>query len=412
MAPHLPDPPVGRVLVIGAGKAAAAMARAAEDHYRGTPAWDRLRGAVVTRYGHGEPTERVEVAEAGHPVPDDAGVAATRRILELVTGAGDGDVVVALISGGGSALLTLPQGIDLAAKRALTERLLASGATIQEMNTVRRHVSAVKGGHLAAAAHPARLVALVVSDVVGDDPATIASGPTVPDPTTFADALTVLDRYQIDARATRAYLERGAAGAVPETPKPGDPRLAHAITHLIASNQQSLEAASSVLRAAGYAPVVLASGITGEAREAGAVHAAIAAQVAAHGQPLAAPCALLSGGETTVTVRSGGGRGGRNAEFALGLALALPPGLLDGGHVHALAADTDGIDGTEDNAGVFVDRWLFANQERRAAREALGANDAWSVFSAADALLVTGPTRTNVNDLRIVLIEAGEMGAA
>ena len=393
--------------MIGAGKAAAAMARAVEDRYRGTSAWKRLTGVVVTRYGHAEPTERVEVVEAAHPVPDEAGATATRRVLELAAGAEEGDLVVALISGGGSALLTQPQGIDLAAKRALTEGLLASGATIQEMNTVRRHVSAVKGGGLAAAAHPARLLALVISDVVGDDLAAIASGPTVPDPTTFGEALAVLDRYQIDAPPARAHLQRGVSGDVPETPKAGDPRLARAATHLIASNQQSLEAAASVLRDAGYPPTILASGITGEARDVGAVHAAIAAQVAVHGQPLAAPCALLSGGETTVTVRSGGGRGGRNAEFALGFALALPPGLLDGGRIRALAADTDGIDGTEDNAGALVDEALFARQERRVAREALRRNDAWSAFSAADALLTTGPTRTNVNDLRIVLVEAG-----
>lgn len=408
LADRMPDPPKGRVVVVGAGKAAASMARAVEDAYRGGPAWSRVQGLVVTRYGHGEPTERIEVAEAAHPVPDAAGVVATQRILELVAGAGEDDLVIILISGGGSALLSAPRGIDLEQKRTLTERLLASGATIQEMNVVRKHLSDVKGGRLALAAQPAQVRAYVISDVVGDDLAAIASGPTVPDPSTFGEALAILDRYDIEAPGARAHLKRGADGDVPETPKPGTGALSHVRTDLVASNQQSLEAAAAVLEAAGYPAHVLASGITGEARSVGQVHAAIAAQVLERGQPVAAPCALLSGGETTVTVRGGGGRGGRNSEFALGFALALPESVADTDRVHALAADTDGIDGSEDNAGAFVGPTLFRSWSRREARAALDRHDSYGVFAGAGMLLETGPTRTNVNDLRIVLVDGGE----
>lgn len=410
LAERLPDPPNGDLIVVGAGKAAATMARAVESRYRNGPAWSRLRGLVVTRYGHAGlnagDTEKIDVAEAAHPVPDAAGVEATERILELVAGAGAEDVVLVLVSGGGSALLTAPRGIDLGQKKALTQKLLASGATIQEMNIVRKHLSAVKGGRLAAAAHPAAVIAWVVSDVVGDDLAAIASGPTVADPSTYADALAVLDRYGIEAPEARAHLAAGRDGHEDETPKPGSESLAHASTHLIATNQRSLEAAAEVVRAGGFAPIVLASGITGEARVAGAMHAAVIEQIARHGQPVAAPCAVLSGGETTVTVHGEGGRGGRNSEFALGFALALPEDLLDDGRIYGLAADTDGVDGSEDNAGVFVGPDVFATTARPEARSALERNDSYPVFAAAGMLLETGPTGTNVNDLRVMLVSA------
>ena len=360
---------------------------------------------MVTRYGHGGDTERIVVEEARHPVPDAAGVTATERILDLVSRAGADDLVIALVSGGGSALLSAPQGVDLEDLQALTRRLLESGASIQEMNVVRKHLSRVKGGRLAVAAAPAAVLALVISDVVGDDLAAIASGPTVPDPSTYRDAVDVLERYRLDVPGVLAHLQAGAAGDHPETPKPDDARFERVDTRIVASNQQSLHAAARVCAEAGYRTAVLASGITGEARVAGEVLAAIAEQVVRHGEPFAPPVALLSGGETTVTVRGSGGRGGRNGEFALGFALALPEAVLDDGRIVALAADTDGIDGTEENAGAFVSAALLHGTDRRAARHALDANDAYGVFQSAGLLHVTGPTRTNVNDLRIVLVE-------
>jgi hydroxypyruvate reductase len=396
VAPHLPSPPKGRTIVVGAGKAAAKMARAVEDHWPGP-----LAGLVVTRYGHGVPCDRIEVVEAAHPVPDAAGQQAAARILAMVQGLSAEDLVLCLISGGGSALLALPvPGLTLEDKRAVNRALLKSGANIGEMNCVRKHLSAIKGGRLAAAAAPARLVSLLISDVPGDDPAVIASGPTVPDPTTFADALAVLTKYGIGEPA--AVIARLRA-AQDETPKPGDPRLARTETTIIARPQDALAAAAALAAQAGFAPVILGDAIEGEAREVAIVHAGIARQVRRHGQPAPAPAVLISGGETTVTVR-GRGRGGRNAEFLLALAVALDgaPGI------HAVAGDTDGIDGTEDNAGALLDPTSLA----RAAvcgmdpRRALADNDGYSVFAALGDLIVTGPTRTNVNDFRAILIEA------
>ncbi len=393
VSPYLPAPG-GRLVVVGAGKAAAAMARAVEDHWSG-----ELQGLVVTRYGHGVPCRRIEVVEAAHPVPDAAGEAAAARILQQVSGLAEEDRVLALVSGGGSALLAAPApGVTLAAKRALTGALLRSGATIAEMNCVRKHLSAIKGGRLAAAAWPASVLTLAISDVPGDDPAVIASGPTVADPTTCADALAILDRYRIDIPAElRGHL---AAGKL-ETPKPGDPRLARSEFRLVASPWQMLEAAAEKARTLGITPLILGDAIEGEAREVARVMAAMARSAAIRGQPVSPPCVLLSGGETTVTVR-GRGRGGRNSEFLLALALALDgaPGI------HALAADTDGIDGSEDNAGAFVapDTLARARAAGVDARACLADNDAWGFFHALGDLLVTGPTLTNVNDFRALLI--------
>jgi glycerate 2-kinase len=393
---HLPEAPAGRTIVVGAGKASAAMAAAFEESWDGP-----VEGLVVTRYGHAVPCRHIEVVEAAHPVPDEAGLKATRRILELVSGLTPGDLVVALISGGGSALMTAPlPGIGAAEKQALTSALLKSGATIGQMNCVRKHLSAVKGGRLALAAQPSRLHALLISDVPGDDPAVIASGPTVPDPTSQAEALAILERFAIPVSdAVRTVL----ADPANETPKPGDPAFARCRSRIIAAPQMSLEAAAVAARAAGIAPLILGDAIEGESREVGIVHAGIARQVARHGQPVAPPAVILSGGETTVTVR-GPGRGGRNAEFLLGLALALE------GHpaVHAIACDTDGIDGSEDNAGALVAPDSLARM--RAAgidpRAALAANDAYSAFAAIGDLVVTDPTLTNVNDFRAILATA------
>ncbi len=394
---HLPDPPRGRLLVVGAGKAAAAMARAVEDRYPETVA---LEGLVITRYGHGLPTRRIDVVEAAHPVPDDAGAAATERILRLLAGAGEDDLVLCLISGGGSALLTAPDGLGLPELAQLTEALLRSGADITEMNAVRKHLSRVKGGRLALAAAPAPVLALLVSDVVGDDPSVIASGPTAADGSRYADALAVLERYGIDHAAARAVLEAGVRGEREETPSPGDPRLEHVVNVVIASAQTALEAAADALAGRGWSAHVLSGSMTGEARAVAGVHAALVRQVLAHGQPFERPCALLSGGETTVTV-VGRGRGGRNGEFALALALELP----DGAPVWWLAADTDGIDGSEDNAGALLGPEQRARMNRPAARDALRRNDSYGVLRELGALFVTGPTRTNVNDLRVILIE-------
>ncbi|MDE1990299.1 MAG: glycerate kinase [Betaproteobacteria bacterium] len=394
LPPHLPSPPKGRTLVIGAGKAGGAMAKALEDHWKGP-----LEGLVVTRYGHKIPTSRIEVVEAAHPVPDEAGQKAAARILQMVQGLTADDLVICLISGGGSALLSAPApGLTLADKQAVNKALLKSGATIAEMNCVRKHLSAIKGGRLAAACAPAQVVTLLISDVPGDDPSVIASGPTVADPTTCADALAILDKYGLrEPAAAYEYIRR----AHDETPKPGDPRLARASTRMIATPQDSLEAAATVARAAGVTPLILGDSLEGESRDVALVHAGIAKQIARHGQPAPAPCVLLSGGETTVTVR-GNGRGGRNVEFLLALAVALE------GHprIHAVACDTDGVDGTEDNAGATLAPDTLARAETKGlrAKEFLANNDGYTFFSKLESLIYTGPTLTNVNDFRAILI--------
>jgi hydroxypyruvate reductase len=370
------------------------MAKVVEDHWEGD-----ISGLVVTRYGHGADCKRIEVVEAAHPVPDAAGRQAAGRIMEMVQGLNENDLVLCLISGGGSALLALPaDSITLEQKQAINKALLRSGATISEMNCVRKHLSAIKGGRLALACAPARVVTLLISDVPGDDPGIIASGPTLPDPTTCADSLTILEKYKIEIPPNlRQHLESGAG----ETPKPNDPRFARNSHHVIATAQQALEAAAETARAAGITPYIFSDGIEGEARDIGLMHAAIAKQVAERGQPFAKPCVIISGGETTVTVR-GKGRGGRNAEFLLSLAATLD------GHpgIHAIAADTDGIDGSEDNAGGIyqpdsIKRAIDLGLRPRAMLE---NNDGYTFFSTLGDLVVTGPTRTNVNDFRAVLI--------
>jgi glycerate 2-kinase len=392
---HLPQPPKGRTVVVGAGKAAAAMAAAVEENWSGP-----IDGLVVTRYGHGVPCRSIEVIEAAHPVPDAAGRDAARRILDAVGGLAPDNLVLCLLSGGGSSLLALPApGITLADKQAINRALLRSGAQIGEMNTVRKHLSAIKGGRLAIAAAPAPVLSLMISDVPGDDPSVIASGPTVPDATTCADALAILRKHAIEiSESVLQHLQ----GSDAETPKPGDVRFANVINLIISSPQDALEAAAQVARDAGFRPLILGNAIEGEARDVGLVHAGIAKQVARFGQPAEPPCALISGGETTVTVR-GNGRGGRNAEFLLSLAVAL-----DGGSgIAAIAADTDGIDGSEDNAGAM----MFPDTLDRAARSGLDPkarlanNDAYPVFAQLDDLVVTGPTRTNVNDFRAILVD-------
>ncbi|MEM7169073.1 MAG: glycerate kinase [Pseudomonadota bacterium] len=391
---HLPAPPAGRTVVIGAGKAAAAMARAVEDNWP-----DPLEGLVVTRYEHGLPCDRIEVVEAAHPVPDQAGRDAAERILDLARGLGPEDLLLCLISGGGSALLSLPApGITLTEKQDVNRALLRCGARIDEMNCLRKHLSAIKGGRLAAAAAPAQVVSLMISDVPGDDPAVIASGPTVPDPTTFRDAREILSKYNIQApESVRNFLAADAG----ETPKPGDPIFANCAAHLISRPQDALEAAAIKAQEVGITPVILGDSIEGEAREVAQVMAGIARQVAQHGQPAPAPCVLLSGGETTVTLQ-GTGRGGRNAEFLLALAVALE------GHpmIHGLACDTDGIDGSEDNAGALFGPDSLARAETigLSGKALLANNDGYGFFAGLEDLIVTGPTRTNVNDFRAVLI--------
>ena len=391
---YLPKPPKGRTIVVGCGKAAASMAKAVEDHWQG-----EMSGLVVTRYGHNAPTRKIEVAEAAHPVPDLAGREAAERILKMVQGLSADDLVLFLVSGGGSALLALPAvGLTLNDKQAINKALLKSGANIAEMNCVRKHLSAVKGGRLAAACAPAKVVTLAISDIPGDDPAVIASGPTVADPTTFADALAILDKYRItEPLAVVNHLK----AAKTETPKPGDPRLAGTELHMVATPQMSLEAAAEIARQHGLTPVILGDAIEGESREVAMVHAGVARQVKRHGQPAKAPCVLLSGGETTVTVR-GNGRGGRNAEFLLALAVALngEPGIS------ALAGDTDGVDGTEDNAGAVLtpDSLTHATARNLDAKAMLADNDGYSFFSGLGDLVITGPTLTNVNDFRAILI--------
>jgi len=392
LPPHLPPPPKGRTLVVGAGKGAAAMAKAVEDHWPGP-----LSGLVVTRYGHGLPTRHIEVVEAAHPTPDAAGRAAAERILALAGELTPDDLLLCLISGGGSALLALPApGVEFEEKRAVNKALLRSGAAIGEINCVRKHLSSIKGGRLAAATR-GRVVTLAISDVPGDDPDVIASGPTVPDPTNLADARAVLARHGIAPPPTVAAALSDPAN---ETPKPTD--LPAPDYRMIATPQDALEAAAAAARAAGVTPLVLGNAIEGEAREVAKVHAGLALQVLRHGQPLPRPCVLLSGGETTVTVRGQGGRGGRNVEFLLGLAVAL-----DGvAGVHAIACDTDGIDGTEDNAGALLgpDTLARARAAGLDAKAMLAGNDAYSFFQRLGDLVTTGPTRTNVNDFRAVYI--------
>ena len=410
IAAHLPQPAPGRTVVVGAGKASAAMACAFENAWSGPPG-EFLEGLVVTRHGHAAPCRRIEIVEAAHPVPDSAGEDAARRILDLARGLGPRDQLVCLVSGGGSALLALPAaGLTLADKQGVTRALLRCGATIGEINTVRKHLSRVKGGRLAAAAAPAPVVTLAISDVPGDDPAVIASGPTVPDPTSFADARAVLAKYRIDEpRAVLAHL----AAAAEETPKPGDPVFARTRFELIASPQQALAAAAAAALARNVTPIVLSDRIEGEARDVASVHAAIALQVGAGqfrvgGRIVAPPAVLLSGGETTVTLGADGrgGRGGRNSEFLLGLvaALAKDPGGAPG--IAALACDTDGIDGTQDNAGaiVYPDTAARAAARGIAIADKLAHNDAYGFFAALDDLVVTGPTLTNVNDFRAILV--------
>ena len=417
---RLPAPPTGRTAVVGAGKAAASMAAAVEREWPGP-----LEGLVITRYGHGMTCERIEVVEAAHPVPDAAGLAAAARILEVAQGLSTDDLLLCLVSGGGSALLSLPApGVSLEDKQAVNKALLRSGATIAEMNCVRKHLSAIKGGRLAAAAHPARVVTYLISDVPGDDPSVIASGPTVPDPTTFLEAMQVLARHGIDGpESALRHLRAGADGEVPETPKPGDTTFVPDELVMLARAADALEAAADCARAAGLSAMMLGDSLEGEARELGRAHSALAiacargggtalvalreavARGAAHlAGPIVVPqlpVVLLSGGETTVTVR-GSGRGGRNTEYLLGLALGLD------GHpgISALAADTDGIDGSEENAGGLVgpDTLSRSRQLGLNPTAALIANDAYGLFAALGDLVVTGPTLTNVNDFRAVLV--------
>jgi glycerate 2-kinase len=399
--PHLPTPESlgrqGRLIVIGAGKASAAMARAVEDHWRGP--WERFKGLVVTRYGYGVPCQHIRIVEAAHPVPDAAGEAAAQEMLAFVSGLHEEDLVLCLISGGGSSLLPLPApGLTLADKQAINRALLKSGATISEMNAVRRHLSAIKGGRLAAACHPARVLTLLLSDVPGDDPIDIASGPTVTDPTTCDDALAIVRRFGIELPpAARAWLDSGQGESI----KPGDERFMRNDVRMVATPQMALEAAAKVAREAGVTPYILGDALEGEARDVGTVLAGIARATADRGQPFAPPCVLLSGGETTVTVR-GNGRGGRNVECLLAMGVAL------NGHprIHALAGDTDGVDGQEEIAGALLTptslarAWAMGQRPR----EALADNDGHGFFGALGDSVVTGPTLTNVNDFRAILI--------
>jgi hydroxypyruvate reductase len=391
-----PNPPRGRTIVIGAGKASAAMARAVEDRWTGP-----LEGLVVTRYGYAVSCERIEIVEAAHPVPDENGRKAAERMLELVSGLTADDLVICLISDGGSSLLPLPaEGLTLRDKQEINQALLASGATIAEMNCVRKRLSAIKGGRLAAACYPARVVNLIISDVLADAAGDVASGPTVADTTTCSDALAVLRRYEICASpAVIALLESGGT----ETLKPDDPRLPQIETHLIATPQLALEAAAEQSRAAGIDVHILSDAIEGEARDVGAVMAGIARQVNRRGQPFRAPCILLSGGETTVTIR-GNGRGGRNVEFLLSLGVALngEPGVF------AIAGDTDGVDGQEEIAGAMLRPDTLKRARERGIRpsERLENNDAHGFFQALGDSVITGPTLTNVNDFRAIFIAA------
>ncbi|SFQ56337.1 glycerate kinase type-2 family protein [Nitratireductor indicus] len=391
----LPERPRGRTIVVGAGKGAAQMAAALEELWDGP-----LEGAVVTRYGYGAATRQIEVIEAAHPVPDAAGLRGAERLLCLVEGLTEDDLVIALVCGGGSALLPSPAGdLSLADEIAVNEALLASGAPISAMNTVRKHVSTIKGGRLAAAAHPARVVSLIVSDIPGDDPALVSSGPTVPDRATRQDALDVIRTYAIALPdAVMAHLSSPEADA----PKPDEACFSGNAVHVIASAARSLEAAAMVASDAGIPAVILSDSMEGEAREVGGVHAAIAREVALQNRPFQKPVVILSGGETTVTLHRKGGRGGRNSEFLLALALGIE-GVRG---ISAFAADTDGIDGSQDNAGAFADYRSVARLREAGldAKELLAAHDAWGAFEALNDLFVPGPTGTNVNDLRAILV--------
>ncbi|MBZ9744266.1 glycerate kinase [Mesorhizobium sp. CO1-1-7] len=391
---HLPAKPKGRTIVIGAGKGSAQMAAAFEKVWDGT-----IEGLVVTRYGYGAKCERIEIIEAAHPVPDAAGLEASRRLLEKVQGLTADDLVVALISGGGSALLPSPAaGLTLADEIAVNEALLASGAPIAAMNTIRKHLSTIKGGRLAAAAWPAKVVSLVVSDIPGDNPALVASGPTVPDVGSRENALASISAYGMKLPdAVMAHLQSPAADA----PDPGDQRFARNEVHLIASAGVSLEAAAVEARRQGIEAVILSDAIEGEAREVGGVHAAIAREVATRNRPFQKPVLILSGGETTVTLRAKG-KGGRNSEFLLAFAIGING--IEG--IHALAADTDGIDGSEDNAGAFADGSTVSRMRAAGvdAKAMLAGNNAWTAFNAVGDLFVPGPTGTNVNDLRAILV--------
>lgn len=389
----LPDKPKGRCIVIGAGKASAAMAAGLDAAWPDVP----LSGVVVTRHGHAVPAGRIEIIEAAHPVPDAASERAAQRMLQAVHGLTKDDLVIALVSGGGSALLVLPQPpMTLADKQAVNRALLASGATIAEMNVIRKHLSGIKGGWLARAAQPARVVTLVISDIPGDDPAAIASGPTLPDPSTLADARDIVARHAIDLPSAARIVLDGAA----ETPKPGE---IEADVRMVATPYLALQAAASAAREQGLTPIILGDALEGESRELGTVMAGIARSVAAHGEPVAAPAVLLSGGETTVTIGRGpAGRGGRNTEFLLSVAIALE-GLRD---IWAIAGDSDGIDGTEDAAGALIgpDTLLHAHHHGIDPRACLVAHDSYSLFQRLGDLVVTGPTLTNVNDIRAILI--------
>lgn len=396
---HLPQPPQGKTLVVGAGKAAAAMARCVERHW---PKQAPLGGLVITRHGHALPTERIEVIEAGHPLPDATGLDAAQRLHDLCAGANENDLILALISGGGSSLLTLPApGLGLADIQATTHALLRSGAPIEDINTVRKHLSRTLGGQLAAVTR-APVLALIVSDVAGDAATHIASGPFAPDPTTYADALAVLQRWQVGApEAVTRHLTLGVRGEIADTPKTGRPCFAHVENRVIAKGRMALDAAASFFAERGVTPVLLGDTVIGEAREVAQAHAALAQEIRHHDRPGPAPVAVLSGGETSVTV-TGPGRGGRNAEYLLSLALHLN-GLAG---AYALAADTDGIDGTEDNAGALIapDSLARAKQAGIDGQRCLADNDAYRFFAGLDDLLVTGPTLTNVNDYRAILI--------
>ncbi len=392
---NLPARPKGRTVVVGAGKGAAQMAAAFERHWGGP-----LSGVVVTRYGYAAPCERIEVLEASHPLPDENGLQAAKRLLAEVSGLTENDLVVALVCGGGSALLPAPPpGLTLEDEIAVNRALLASGAPISAMNAVRKHVSMIKGGRLAAAAYPAKVVSLIVSDIPGDDPALVASGPTLADASTREDALTLIERYSLELPAkVMAWINSSESAA----PSPDDPRFASNEVRLIASASVSLEAAAAEARAAGIEAIILSDAIEGEARDVGGVHAAIAREVSGRGRPFSKPVVVLSGGETTVTIR-GKGKGGRNSEFLLALALGI-----DGAKgVSALAADTDGIDGSEDNAGAFADHTTIARlvAQRVDAAALLQKNDSWSAFDALGDLFKPGPTGTNVNDFRAILVQ-------
>ncbi len=400
LAAHLPVPPRGRTIVIGAGKASAEMARSLEAHWTAP-----LEGLVVTRYGYEVPCQHIEIVQAAHPVPDAAGLEAAQRIRSLVSDLSPDDLVIALVSGGGSSLLVAPgDGLTLQDKQAVNTALLVSGASISEMNCVRRHLSSLKGGRLGTLCHPARLVTLLISDVPGDLPYDIASGPTVADPSTCAQALTILQRYQIQVSTSVLRLLNSDAG---ESVKPSDPRLQNSAVRLIATPQMALEAAAAVARAAGVTPYILGDSLEGEAREVGTVMAGLARQVVHHGQPFTPPCVLLSGGETTVTLK-GQGIGGRNVEFLLSMAIALG----DTPNVFALAADTDGVDGVQDIAGAISTPNTLARawQLGLNPHQHLDNNDAHTFFGALGDAVITGPTLTNVNDFRAVFI--GEAGAA